>query len=184
MSWALMREGRFVVLWRWVTTSSRRVRGVRGPLMLLSLIRMGFNPKMLRQRSNVGKIWYDSNREGDNQAGNSPVHWLFNALMLVITLAMISGPFWMFLPWSLTPEDTWLGKVRIGCAIFCCHIGLVLWPCLYFLGRNLFRQKRWWERIKLLVLIAISLWLAWGATRGVIWFWPWFFKWAAYPGHG
>lgn len=34
MSWALKREGRFVVLWNHVLTSGRRVRGVLGPLMV------------------------------------------------------------------------------------------------------------------------------------------------------
>jgi glycosyltransferase involved in cell wall biosynthesis len=59
MSWALKREGRFVVLWRCVVTSGRRMRGIRGLLMLMTLIGMAFFPKMLRQRSRVKKIWYD-----------------------------------------------------------------------------------------------------------------------------
>lgn len=42
MSWALKREGRFVVLWPRVLTSGRRMRGPRGFLMLASLVRMAF----------------------------------------------------------------------------------------------------------------------------------------------
>src|ERR1039458_7047566 len=40
MSWALKREGRFVVLWKYVLTSARRMRGFRGLQMLAGLIRM------------------------------------------------------------------------------------------------------------------------------------------------
>ena len=53
MSWALKREGRFVVLWQHVLTSGRRMRGARGLHMLAGLIRMAFFPRMLTRRSSV-----------------------------------------------------------------------------------------------------------------------------------
>ena len=41
MCWALKREGRFVVLWRTVLTSGRRVRGTKGIRVLASLMPHG-----------------------------------------------------------------------------------------------------------------------------------------------
>src|SRR3990172_2821402 len=51
MSWALKREGRFVVLWKYVLTSGRRMRGIGGLRMLSALFRMAFFPGMLTRRS-------------------------------------------------------------------------------------------------------------------------------------
>jgi glycosyltransferase involved in cell wall biosynthesis len=55
MSWALKREGRFVVLWQSVLTSGRRMRGLHGLRMLFALVRMDFTPGMLTRRSAVKK---------------------------------------------------------------------------------------------------------------------------------
>jgi glycosyltransferase involved in cell wall biosynthesis len=170
MSWALKREGRFVVLWRYVVTSGRRMRGIRGLLMLATLIGMAFFPKMLRQRSRVKKIWYDSNREQDGNIRDSIATRTFHAVMLLMVILWIA-PWDFFVPWSLTPRDSLSGEIRLGWAIFNCHIALVLWPCAYFLLRNLFRQTRWLERIKSIALLALCLWIAWSATPVVIWFW-------------
>ena len=68
MSWALKREGRFVVLWKYVSTSGRRVRGFRGLQMVTILIRMAFVPSTLKRRSSVEHIWYDSNREDEKKS--------------------------------------------------------------------------------------------------------------------
>jgi glycosyltransferase involved in cell wall biosynthesis len=175
MSLTLKREGRFVVLWQYVLTSGRRMRGFRGLQMLVGLIRMAFFPGMLTRRSRVKTIWYDSNRERDGKVGDSPAILLFNAVMLLIVIAWITGPLWNLIPWSLTPQDRLLGKLRIGIGIFDCHVGLVAWPCAYFLFRSLLRQRRWPERIKLVVLILLCLWVAWNVTGIVIWFWPWLY---------
>src|SRR5262245_1059695 len=42
MSWALKREGQFVMLWQYVLTSGRRMQGIRGLQMLAVLVRMAF----------------------------------------------------------------------------------------------------------------------------------------------
>jgi glycosyltransferase involved in cell wall biosynthesis len=175
MSWALKREGRFVVLWKTVSTSGRRVRGIKGLQMLTTLVRMAFFPGILKQRSTVKKVWYDSNREEDVNTSNSFLVQIINFVLLLILLIMITGPLWNLVPWSWTPEETLIGKVRLGIAIFSCHVGLFAWPCAYFLFRNLLRQKRWIERIKLTGLTVLALWCAWGATPVVLWFWPWLY---------
>jgi glycosyltransferase involved in cell wall biosynthesis len=170
MSWALRREGRFVVLWKYVITSSRRLRGIRGLSTLAILIRMAFFPKLLTRRESVEKIWYDSNREDDGKITNSLAVRAFNAIMLVIVF-LLTVPIFIFVPWSLTPQDTVLGQIRTGVAIINCHVALVCWPCAYFLARSLVRQKRWLERIKLMALFIVCLWCAWAATPVVLWFW-------------
>ena len=175
MSWALKREGRFVVLWRYVLTSGRRMRGIRGLHMLAGLIRMAFFPRMLTQRLAVKKIWYDSNREGSHKILNSLAARVFNVIMLLITIVIITDPLIDHIPWLRTIIAGPPGTIRFAVNIFLAHVFLALWPCAYFLLRNLFRQRRWLERIKWAALFVLDLWLAWGCTRGVIWFWPWIF---------
>jgi glycosyltransferase involved in cell wall biosynthesis len=169
MCWALKRQGRFVVLWQWVVTSGRRMRGVQGLRMLAGLVRMAFLPGMLKSRSPVRKIWYESDREQDDSTSSSLAVRLLHAFMLLLVIGWILP--WGLIPWSLTPRDEVLGQIRLGFIIFGCHIALVLWPCAYFLFRYLFRQTRWIERAKLTGLLALCLWCAWGATPVVIWFW-------------
>jgi hypothetical protein len=169
MCWALKRQGRFVVLWQWVVTSGRRMRGVRGLRMLAGLVRMAFLPGMLKRRSRVRKIWYESNREQDDSTSSSLAVRLLHAFMLLLVIGWILP--WGLIPWSLTPRGELLGQIRLGFVIFSCHIALVVWPCAYFLFRYLFRQTRWIERAKLAGLLAVCLWCAWGATPVVIWFW-------------
>jgi glycosyltransferase involved in cell wall biosynthesis len=169
MSFALKREGRFVVLWRYVVTSGRRMRGIRG-LQMLTAIRMAFFPKMLTQRSSVKKIWYESNREHDETNSSSLAVQASNIIALLIVLVLVTLPIWI-IPWPQTLIASPLGTVRFIAQIILVHIGLVLWPCAYFLLRSLLRQKRWIERIKLAALIVLCLWYAWGSTQGVIWIW-------------
>ena len=164
MSWALKREGPFVVLWHYVLTSGRRMRGFRGPQMLAALFGMAFFPGMLKRRSRVRKIWYDSNREDDDKPQNSPAIQAFNAFMLLVLIVLVI-PIFAFIPWSLTPRETALGQIRIGIAILGCHMALVCWPCACFLLRYLLRQKRWFERIKLVAVLALCLWTAWARRR-------------------
>jgi hypothetical protein len=64
-----------------------------------------------------------------------------------------------------------LGEIRYVVDITACHFGLVLWPCLYFLVQSLVRQRTWGERLKFALLVALSLFLAVGATWEVIRFW-------------
>ncbi|MDB6110839.1 MAG: hypothetical protein JWR69_2589 [Pedosphaera sp.] len=175
MSWALQREGRFVVLWRHVLTSGRRVRGVQGLRMLTTLVRMGFFPKLLRQRSQVAKIWYETKRRDELKLTDSPATQVFNAIMWLLTIVLLTGPAWNLIPWSWTPANGSWGKVRFGAQILQCHFGLLLWPCAYFLLRHLFQQTRWLPRMKVAALIALCLWGAWSALPGVLWFWPWLY---------
>jgi glycosyltransferase involved in cell wall biosynthesis len=171
MSWALKREGRFVVLWKYVFTSGRRARGVKGLQMLSSLIGMAFSPGMLKRRSSVKKIWYESNREDNHKIFDVLADQVCNAILLLITIVMITDPLFDHIPWLQTHIVGTLGTIRFAINIFLAHIFLALWPCAYLLLRNLFRQRRWLERIKLVALLALCLWFAWNCTRGVIWFW-------------
>ena len=175
MSWALKREGRFVVLWKYVLTSGRRVRGIRGLQMLTALIRMAFFPGMLTRRSSVKNLVSESNREESHKIVDALVDQVINAILLLMTLVIITDPLFDHIPWLKTLDVGPLGTVRFVINIFLCHVLLALWPCAYFLLRSLFRQTRSLERIKLLALLALCLYLAWLCTRGVIWFWPWFF---------
>ena len=100
---------------------------------------------------------------------------LSNGLTLLIFLAVLTGPFWGFIPKSLTPLSSPIGKVRLVLGTFLCHVGLVLWPITLLLLINLFRQKRRTGWIQSLLLISFYSWQTWGATRGVIWFWPWLY---------
>jgi hypothetical protein len=181
MSWALRREGRFVVLWRHVRTSGRRTRGVRGLQMLTALILMGFFPGMLRRRSSVKKVWYDSNREDQHKILDAVAAQAANVILLLITLVAVTNPIWDHIPWLESLGDGPVGTVRFVINIFICHAGLALWPCAYLLLRDLLRQRRWVERIKLAGLTVLCMWLAWVCTRGVIWFWPWLFHRLAHP---
>jgi cellulose synthase/poly-beta-1,6-N-acetylglucosamine synthase-like glycosyltransferase len=171
MCWALKREGRFVVLWRTVLTSGRRVRGTKGIRMLAGLFRMGIMPRILKDRSSVEKIWYQSDRDDDDRLIDSVAVQVVNAAMLLFTLAVITGPLWELVPWSVTPRSSMIGQVRIAVAIVSCHVALVLWPCAYFLLRAFFRQRRWIERAKVIALFALCVWLAWGGTEVVVQFW-------------
>lgn len=138
---------------------------------------MAFFPQMLRRRASVEKVWYDSNRQGDERLHHSLLGRVTDAVLLLIILAIITGPLWNLMPWSLTPPESALGKARITVAVFSCHLALVLWPCAYFVLRALLKQTRWLERLKLLGLLALCLWFAWGATPVVIGFWAWLYRW-------
>lgn len=128
---------------------------------------------MLRNRSAVQKVWYESNRKNDEVAADSLVVRVANTLVLLLLLILITGPLWDFVPRSLIPLSTILGKLRLGIGVFCCHFGLVAWPCAYFVGRDLLFQRRWRERLKGLLLLALCLFFAWELTRIVGWFWAW-----------
>ncbi len=175
MSWALKRKGRFVVLWPSVVTSGRRMRGVRGLVMLGTLVRAAFFPRVLRQRSAVKKIWYDSNREESEKLSDLVMAQGISAFLLLATIVLLTDPFFSLFPGLKTLIGNTLNTVRFAINILLCHVWLVLWPCAGFLARDLFRQTRWLERIKLVALFALCLWFAWGCTRGVIWFWPWLY---------
>jgi hypothetical protein len=183
MSWALKREGRFVVIWDSVVTSGRRMRGLGGLRMLLALFQMALHPRILRRRASVKKVWYESDRGRNNQSGDSLIVRAINVVMLLLIIALL--PVWILVPSSLTPPGSFAGEIRYGAAILGCHISLVLWPCAFFLCRSLIQQRRWIERVKLAALIVLCLWLAWGGTYEVVWFWNGIYGWVVasiFPG--
>lgn len=181
---ALKRQGRFVVLWKPVFTSGRRFRtlSLQFPAFVARMI---FSPlKTFTRRSSVEKIWYDSNRDDDQKVPASFAVKVSNAMMLLIVTVLVTGPLWNFVPRSLTPWSSPLGKIRFVIGSFVCHVGLVFWPgailtiwslLRHFLVASMFRQKRWKEWIRLAVLSALFLWLAWDCTRGVVRFWTWLY---------
>jgi glycosyltransferase involved in cell wall biosynthesis len=172
MCWALKREGRFVVVWDYVMTSGRRVRGMSGLQMVSALVRMAFFPKLLRRRSSVEKVWYESNREGDNNISSSLAIKLSNAILLAIMIFIFTGPIWL-VPWPEPIFNGPLGTVRFVSQVVGLHIGLLLWPCAYFLTRILLKQTRLVEQLKLIGLLAVCLWFALGNAREFVGFWEW-----------
>ena len=182
---ALKREGRFVVLWHYVLTSGRRFRAMSGLQMLAVCARAALSPsKMTTRRASVEKVWYDSNRANDDKMPNSLAVKVSNGLALLIIIVLVTWPVWNFIPPSWMPWDSLSGKFRFFIRGFICHVGLVLWPCAFVLFRNLLRQKRWTGLVQSMALIAFCVWQAWGATRGVIWFWTWLFYWLTHCYNG
>ena len=169
---ALKREGRFAVLWRPVLTSGRRFRTTSGLQVLSLCAKAVFSPrKTFTRRSSVQEIWYDSNRKHDDKMRTTPAVRLSNAIAFIILLVMVTGPLWNFVPWSLTPLASPLGKMRFVIATFLCHLGLLLWPIALLLVVNLLRQKHLTSLIHSTALIALCSWQGWDCTRGVIWIW-------------
>ena len=175
---ALKREGRFAVPWERVLTSGRRFRTMSGLQMLAVCARAALSPsKMTTRRASVQKVWYDSNRAADDKMPDSLGVRISNAIALLIIIVLVTGPVWNFIPPSWMPWDSLSGKFRFFICGFLCHVGLVLWPCAFVLFRNLLRQKRWTGLVQSTALIAFCVWQAWGATHGVIRFWPWLYHW-------
>lgn len=175
---ALKREGRFVVLWKPVLTSGRRFRKTSALQLMAGGVRMIFSPfKTFTDRSAVEKIWYDSNRADDDKMPDSLVVQISNALAFLILLVVVTGPVWDFIPWSLTPLASPVGKFRFVIGIFLCPLGMFGWPIALVLLVNLVRQKRWTGLMQSAALIAFCVWQAWGSTRGAIrigtMFWHW-----------
>ena len=176
---ALQRQGRFVVLWKPVRTSGRRFSSLLkfAPFFARAVL----SPvKTFTRRSSVEKIWYDSNRENDGKMPDTLAFKLSNGIALLVLTVLVTAPIWWFIPWPLTPLSGTPGKIRFVIAAFLCHAGLLLWPCAavlilsllrHFLIRSMFRQKRWMVWLKLAILAAICLWLAWVSTENVIWTW-------------
>lgn len=169
---ALKREGRFVVLWKPVLTSGRRFRKTSAGQLMAGFIRMIYSPvKMMTQRSSVAKVWYDSDRADDDKMSNAVTTKIFNAIGLLIVVALLTGPIWNFVPRSLTPLDSLPGQIRLAVGFFLSHVGLLFWPAAGVLFVNLLRQKRWTGLIQSVALIGICSWQAWVCTRNAIWIW-------------
>jgi hypothetical protein len=173
----LKRVGRFIVLWAGVQTSGRRLRGLSGLQALATIARMVFSPfESLTSRSTAVKAWYDSNRSRDNVLPSSWGVQVSNAIVLVLVLAMLTGPVWNFIPWSATPFHSWGADLRIIDGTLLSLIGLSLWPISAALIWVLSRRQHWWEWLKTAALLAFCLWQAWGSTLGVLWAWQQIFQ--------
>ena len=183
---ALKREGRFVVLWERVLTSGRRFRTMSGMQLLGNCARLALFPsKAVTQRSSVEKIWYDSNRERDDTMPNTGGVRISNAIALLMTIVLVTSPLWTFIPWSLTPLASPVGKIRFVIGMVFAHGGMVIWPCVgVVLFVNLLRQKQWTSLIQSVTLIALCSWFAWGAVRSVLWTWTLVFHWLAHFHNG
>jgi glycosyltransferase involved in cell wall biosynthesis len=173
---ALKREGRFAVLWQRVITSGRRFRKVTGLQLLIGVVgAILFPRKMFTSRSSVEKVWYDSDRTTDEEMPKGLNARLGNAITFVVIAALLTGPIWNFVPRSLTPLTTYIGKYRMAIGITLSHIGLLLWPVALLLLVNLVRQKRWTSVLHSLALIGFCGWQGWCSARTVLWAWTWLF---------
>ncbi len=169
MSAALKKEGRFVVLRERVATSGRRVRSVSGLRVLGLMVQIAILPSNLKNRKNVERVWYVSNRSSET-AGDSFFGRVSNFCALIVMLILISIPIWA-VPWPRFLLAGPLGQLKHFCGILVTHVGLVLWPCSFFLCRTLLAQKQLEEKLKTGFLILVCLALAFGASLGVLEFW-------------
>jgi cellulose synthase/poly-beta-1,6-N-acetylglucosamine synthase-like glycosyltransferase len=166
---ALKKEGRFVVLRERVPTSGRRVRSVTGLRILGLLVQIAILPSNLKNRRKVERVWYESNRSSQT-AGQSVFGRMSNFCALIIMLVLILIPIWA-VPWPKVLLAGPLGQLRHFCGILVTHVGLVLWPCMFFLSRTFFEQGQFKERVKTGLLILVCLLLAIGSALRVLDFW-------------
>ena len=174
----LKRLGRFVVIWPRVLTSGRRLRTLSGRQGLSFLRSIFRGTKLFTSREAVKEIWYDSNRSADSVIQNSIRARVVNGLLLLATIALITGPVWNFIPWSATPLSTIFGKLRFVDAVFICHVTLIFWPFAILLFVNLFRQTWSREWIRLAATTAFCFWQAWHSTINVVAIWMVGLDWA------
>ena len=173
---ALRRRGRFIVLWNPVLTSPRRLRTFSGRQLPALIGRAISSPfEIFTRRDSVEKIWYDSNRPGEYVMSDSLSAKVSNGIALLIVIVLFTGPIWDFIPWSLTPLGSLLGKMRVVLETSLCHVCLIFWPFALVLFVHLFRRTNWIEWLKLAGLTAVCFWFARDAAQGVIWSWSWLF---------
>ncbi len=95
MSWALKREGRFAVLWKYVLTSPEVAVGCaefKDSKCWRPFIRMAFFPGMLDAPFVREKIWYESDREDNHKNFDVLANQACNAILLLITIVIITDP--------------------------------------------------------------------------------------------
>jgi hypothetical protein len=164
-----------------VLTSGRRFRRISGLQMLAGGARMLLSPlRSFTQRSSVEKVWYDSDRAADDTMPDSIAARISNGIMLMVLIVLFTEPIWSFVPWSLTPLASPLGKIRITIVGILCHVGLLFWPVSLLLLVNLLRQKRPTSLVQSSLLIAFCGWQAWGASCGLYWIWTGLFHWLVF----
>jgi glycosyltransferase involved in cell wall biosynthesis len=171
---ALKRQGRFVVLWKPVLTSPRRLRTLSAAHLPEFIARIILSPrKMLTRRASVQKIWYDSNRSKDTIISNTLRTKLAGCVGLLFFLLLATSPIWYFIPWSWTPWGTLRGDTRFVIETFLSHMGLVFWPIAFVVFVNLFRRTHWLEWIKMAAIAALCFKVAFDSTKGVVFSWTW-----------
>jgi hypothetical protein len=171
---ALKRQGRFVVLWKPVTTSPRRIRTLSAAHLPALIVRIILSPrKMFTQRASVERIWYDSNRANDNTISSSLGAKVGGFIGLLFFVLLATSPIWYFIPWSWTPWGTLRGDLRFVIETFLCHLGLIFWPLAIVVFVNLFRRTHWLEWLKMAAIAALCFKLAFDNTQGVAFFWMW-----------
>lgn len=173
----LKGRGRFVIIGPRVLTSGRRLRTTSGLQVMALCARVMVAPfKTVTRRAAVEKIWYNSNRAGDDKMSRTLAARFSNGIALVVTLILCSAPVWFFIPWAATPLGTPWGKVRFVCTFVLAHAGLSLWLFAAFLVWALAANLRRWhwslESLKIAAIIAFCVWQGWDCTRGVLWAWP------------
>ena len=175
----LKRLGRFAIIWPRVPTSGRRLHTISLRQAIPFARGLLRGKKVFTSREPVKGIWYNSNRSNDAAGAISWSRRLANGLLLVVTISLITGPIWNFIPWEYTPLETPLGRFRLVNGIFLCHVGMVLWPFAFVLFRNLRRQALSMEWIRLSAITLLCSWQALLCTRAVFKMWTRLFQWAA-----
>lgn len=173
----LKRLGQFTVIWQRVVTSGRRLHTVSARQGLAFLRGLFRGSKLFTSRDSVKEIWYNSSRAHEQKPGVPLSRRLANGVLLLITLSLITGPVWSFIPWSQTPLSTPFGKFHFVNAMLICHVGLVFWPAGILLLLNLLRQRWSREWIRLAAVTAFCLWQARSCSIGVIALWLVIFGW-------
>ena len=162
---ALQREGRFVVLWQRVATSSRRFQAIGGLGALAATMRILFFPhRMLRDRARVKTIWYESNRQQSLAGRDAFGRQLSNAAALAILLIVALAPVWAWIPWPERLFADPLGAARVVIGLVLIGAGLLLWPCTVFLIGVLLSQRSASGRVKFALLATLCAWKAGQAT--------------------
>ncbi len=171
---ALKRQGRFMVVWKPVLTSPRRIRSLSAAHLPAFVVRIILSPrKMLMRRASVEKIWYDSNRARDNMVSETLRAKVADAFGLLFFVLLVTAPVWYFIPESWMPWGTLRGDARFIIESFLCHLGLIFWPLAVVVFVNLFRRTNWLEWIRLAMIAALLFKLARDATQGVFFTWIW-----------
>jgi glycosyltransferase involved in cell wall biosynthesis len=173
---ALKSQGRFCVIQERLFTSGRRVRSINGLQTLGLLARIAVMPSDLRDRSNVERVWYTSNRSAEHRISGSLSTHVSNFIALLILAFLITLPIWL-VPWPVALVASPLGQVRLGAKLLIAHLSLFLWPCAFFLLRSLLREKQFGGRLKTALLILLSLWIAGRATFRVLTLWTGVIRW-------
>jgi glycosyltransferase involved in cell wall biosynthesis len=173
----LKRLGRFTVIWQRVLTSGRRLQTVSGKQGWSFLRGLFRGSKAFTTRDSIKEIWYNSNRVHE-QKTNVPIsRRIANAILLFVTLSLITAPVWSFISWEHTPLPTAFGKFRFFNAMIICHAGLVFWPAGIALLVNLCRQSWSLEWVRLAAVTAFCLWQARSSSVGVMQLWMIIYSW-------